>query len=263
MKYAESKMKITIIFLMILPLLFFFSSESSAQLTAKANHDHIKIDFFYHGSTVGVSGISDPGVDLVIKLTSADGHQLLKKKGKVAGLLWMNVGEIGLEHVPNVYFLHSTKNIEDILSRNEMDKYGIGYQAIERRLEMTPAVSKEEKTKWFNEFIKFKESSNLYAVSSGKISIKEKDGGQDYYISTKWPHQAPPSKYLVTVYAIKGKKVIETATADVLVEQTGMVKTIADMAKNKGAFYGIISIAAALGAGFGVGMIFRKSGGAH
>ena len=263
MRYQKSITNISIIFFMILFLLAFFPGESAAQLTAKANHDHIQIDFFYHGSTVGVSGISDPGVDLVIKLTSAEGRQLLKKKGKVAGLLWMNVGELELEHVPGVYFLHSSKNIEDILSRDEMDKYSIGYQALESHTEMTPAVSEEEKTKWFNEFIKFKESSNLYAVSSGKISLREKNGGQDYYILTKWPHQAPPGKYLVTVYAIKDKKVIETATADVLVEQTGMVKTLADMAKNKGALYGIISIAAALGAGFSVGMIFRKSGGAH
>lgn len=263
MRYQKSISNISIIFSMILFLLALFPCESTAQLTAKANHDHIKIDFFYHGSTVGISGISDPGVDLVIKLTSAEGHQLLKRKGKVAGLLWMNVGDIGLEHVPNVYFLHSTKNIEDILGRDEMDKYVIGYQALEKHTEMTPAANEEEKTKWFNEYIKFKESLNLYETSSGKISVTKKNGIQNYYILTKWPHQASPDKYQVTVYAIKDKKVVETATADVLVEQVGTVKTLADMAKNKGALYGIISIAAALGAGFGVGMIFRKSGGAH
>jgi hypothetical protein len=35
------------------------------------------------------------------------------------------------------------------------------------------------------------------------------------------------------------------------------------MAKNNGALYGIISIMAALGAGFGVGLVFRKNDGAH
>jgi hypothetical protein len=42
-----------------------------------------------------------------------------------------------------------------------------------------------------------------------------------------------------------------------------VVKSLADMAKNNAALYGLISIAVALGAGFGVGMVFRKSGGAH
>jgi hypothetical protein len=35
------------------------------------------------------------------------------------------------------------------------------------------------------------------------------------------------------------------------------------MAEDSAAFYGLLSIGIALGAGFGVGMIFRKGGGSH
>ena len=73
----------------------------------------------------------------------------------------------------------------------------------------------------------------------------------------------PSRKIYVTVYAVKDKKVIETATSNVLVEQVGMVKSFANMAKNNAALYGIIAILAALTAGFGVGLVFRKNGGAH
>ena len=91
-------------------------------LTAKANHDHITIDFFYHGSTVSVRGESDPGVDLIIKMTAPEGHQTLKQKGKVGGLLWMNVGTLKFEHVPNFYAVYSTKKPEDILGREELER---------------------------------------------------------------------------------------------------------------------------------------------
>jgi hypothetical protein len=43
----------------------------------------------------------------------------------------------------------------------------------------------------------------------------------------------------------------------------GMVKTLATMARDSAVFYGFLSVGIALGAGFGVGMIFRKGGGAH
>jgi uncharacterized protein (TIGR02186 family) len=263
MRSYDSIRKTFILFqVMFISVLVLFMNTASAQLTAKANHDHITIDFFYHGSTVSVRGISDPDTDLIIKLTSQDGHQVLREKGKVGGVLWMNVGELKVENVPAVYFLHSTKNIEDILSRDEMDKYVIGYPALEKHVQMD-VPGDDEKTKWFNEFVKFKESSSLYGASSGKISLTRKDGSQNYYILTQWPYQAPPGNYTVTVYAVKDGKVIETATSGVLVEQIGVVKSFAGMAKNNAAEYGIISILAALGAGFGVGMIFRKSGGAH
>lgn len=263
MKHQRSLYKTFVIFpLLIVFWLFMSLDTASAQLTATANHNHITVDFFYHGSTISVRGISDPNTDLVIKITSEEGHQTLRKKGKVGGFLWMNVGELQVEHAPNVYFLHSTGKIEDILSRDELNKYALGYPALEKYVKMN-ASDEAEKDRWFNEFVKFKESSNLYVTSAGKISLTEKGGAQDYYILTEWPYQAPPGNYTVTVYAVKDKKVVETATSGVFVEQVGMVKSFANMAKNNAALYGIIAILAALTAGFGVGLVFRKNGGAH
>jgi uncharacterized protein (TIGR02186 family) len=250
-------------FLLLLPFIVLTSSYASAELTIKANHDDIKIDFFYNGSTVSVAGDADSGTNLIIKIASPDGHEVLKQKGKVASLLWMNTGTLNFERTPNLYSIYSTKKIEEILSAEEADKYVIGYPALSRQMEIAPVSNEDERSKWFNEFVKYKESSNLYTTSSGNISITPKDSKQAYYIMTAWPYQAPPGDYLVTVYAVKDKKVIERAEAKVMVEQVGAVKMLAGMAKNNGALYGILSIMAALTAGFGVGMIFRKGGGAH
>jgi len=241
---------------------FFFVNTASAKLTAKANHDRITVDFFYHGSTVSVKGVSDPNKDLIIKITSDEGQQALREKGKLGGLLWMNVGELKIDHVPNIYFLHSTKDIEDILSRDEINKHVIGYPALKNHVAMN-ASDEAEKDKWFNEFIKYKEFSKLYGTTTGQISLTEGKGTQNYYILTQWPYQAPPGNYTVTVYAVKDRKVVETATSNVVVEQVGVVKELANIAKNNAAEYGFISIFAALSAGFGVAMIFRKNGGAH
>lgn len=236
---------------------------ADATLTAKANHDNIKIDFFYHGSTVSVSGVSEPGTDLVIKITSPEGHETLKEKGRVGGFLWMNVGSRKFDRVPNFYSVHSTKDLGSILSDDEMIANGIGYAALERRAGIEPAASEEEKARWFDEFIRYKERSRLYATSSGNIELKESGGKQAYYILTQWPYQAPPGDYLVTVYAVKNGKVAEQAESRVHVEQSGIVKTLASMAKDSAALYGLVSIISALGAGFGVGLVFRKGGGAH
>jgi len=262
------KAKRTAILLLVIALVVLgvavLADRASAELTAIANHDHITIDFFYHGSTVSVKGIADPDADLIIKIASPEAHETLKQKGKVGGFLWMNVATLKLENVPNLYSIHSTKKIDEILDQKEMDKYVLGYPALGRHVEMSPVKNDEEKAKWFDEFIKYKENSKLYATSAGKIEIKDKvDGKTPYYILTDWPYQAPPGDYLVTVYAVKNGKVIEQAESKVLVEQVGIVNTLSNMAKKNGALYGFISIISALGAGFGVGLIFRKGGGAH
>ncbi len=243
--------------------IFLFSEMAFSDLTIKVNHDRIKINFVYHGSSVSVSGVADSGTDLVIKIASPESHQTLRKKGKAAGFLWMNIGELKLEHASNLYFLHSTRKLDDILNSDEMDKFLIGYPSMERHVEITPVDNENDESKWFNEFVKYKESSKLYDISSGKISVTDKDGKQNFYIQVDWPYQAPPGDYLVTVYVVKDKRVIDKAEKNVLAEEVGIVKALSDMANNKGALYGMISVIAALGTGFGVGMIFGKGTGAH
>jgi len=252
-----------LITLFTLLVLIISGTPASAELTAIANHDHISIDFFYHGSNVSVRGVSDPDADLIIKITAPEEHQALRQKGKVGGFLWMNVGTINFEHVPSLYFLSSTKKVDDILSKDEMAKYVVGYEALERHVELKPIKDEEEKTKWFNEFVKYKQNSKLYSVASSNITFTKEHGKQNYYTLFEWPYQAVPGIYTVTVYAVKDNKIIEKAESKVQVEQAGVVKKLAGMAKNNAAVYGILSILAALGAGFGVGLVFRKGGGAH
>ncbi len=260
---SKVKMGLTLTFAFFI-LQFAFAGTASAMLTAKANHDHISIDFFYHGSTVSVKGLSDAGRDLVVKITSPEGHQVLKKKGKVGGLLWMNVGTLSFEKTPNLYEVFSTRKIGDILSVEERGKYTLGYEALATHVEVAPVADASEKAQWFGEFVKFKEESNLYKSDFGKIEMKDlPDGRQEYFIQTQWPYQAAPGDYTVSVYAVKNGKVVEQAESHVKVEQVGMVKALAEMAANSAALYGFLSIGIALSAGFGVGMVFRKGGGSH
>ncbi|MGC8796969.1 TIGR02186 family protein, partial [Thermodesulfovibrio sp.] len=51
----------------------------------------ITIILFYHGSTVSVKGQAQPGSDIVVKITSPDVSQVLRKKGKVLDFVWMSV----------------------------------------------------------------------------------------------------------------------------------------------------------------------------
>jgi uncharacterized protein (TIGR02186 family) len=261
-------MKMRIVLLLIFGVLvsnLAVSGDASALVTVKTSDDHVKIDSFYHGCTVELSGLTNPSdADIVIKISSAEETQTLRKKVKAAGLFWMNGGELKFGHSPSVYFLYSTGKLDDILSQEEMDRYVIGYPALSRHVDITPVADQGEKATFFNQFVKFKESSHLYSVSPQGISRAPKNGKQAYSIDLNWPYQAPPDNYLVTVYEIKNKKVIGQAESHIIVNQVGAVKTLYNMARNNGALYGILSVLAALSAGFMVALVFpKKAKGAH
>ena len=121
-------------------------------------------------------------------------------------------------------------------------------------------ASQDEKTTFFKQFVNFKESSHLYAMSAGKIARTVKDGKQKYSIEVNWPYEVPPDNYLVTVYEVKNKKIIDVAESHIVVEQAGVVKTLYNMATNNGALYGVLSVMSALTAGFIVAVVFPKKG---
>lgn len=236
-----------------------------AALTVKANHDRIPINFFYHGSTVTISGEADAGADLIIKITSEGGKdEAFRKKGKVAGLLWMNTGQVKFTHAPHLYFVDSTKEPGQMCPAGELESNDIGYGALKKQIGISPPDTDGESGRWLGEFIKYKEHEKLYCQSSGNIRVTPGEGGpQTYFLTLDWPYQAPPGRYYVDVYAVKGGKVADRARTEVLVEQVGAVKLISGMAKNNAALYGALSVLIAMAAGVGVGLIFRKGGGAH
>ena len=244
-------------------LSFEFPLEAFALLSVRTNNERIGIGAFYHGSRVNITGEADPYTDIIIKITSPEGSQSLKKKGKVAGLLWMNREDLEFRNIPNVYLLYSTKGIEDILSKDEIDKYSIGYSALKRQAEITTISDENEKTKWFNEFIRFKEYSKLYNMTQESIYTIMNDGKLEYSININWQYQAPPGDYTISAYAVKNNMVIEKSESKFIVEHIGTVRMLANMAKNNGAMYGIVSIVIAIIAGFAVGIIFRMARGGH
>ncbi len=240
-----------------------YSGQAAATLTIVANHNHIMMDYNYNGSTVGVSGTSDPGVDLMLTVSSDDVHQILKEKDKVAGVLWMNTGDVTFKNIPNVYYLRSTKDPEDMLDAEKLVANGIGYRALLERAEIESTDGDINKKDDFAEFVKYKEANRLYSALDGGFELSEQDGLLNYRTLIDWPYQIPPGEYKITALAVRDGKVVERATTTVTVERARIVKRLADMAQNNGALYGVVAIVIAIMAGFGVGLVFGKGGGAH
>ena len=234
-----------------------------AVLTVKANHDQIDINYNYHGSTVSVNGISDPESDIVIKISSEDSEQKLMRKDKRAGLLWMNVEALHFSHIPNVYLLKSTRPLDQILNKEQELSHSIGYEALGANAKIIPDRGAEQRESWFGQFVQYKESNHLFKQMTGGIEVKADSPEQTYSAVFEWPFEAPPGKYDVEVLEVKNGSVVESRHSTVDVEQIGAVKMLANMAKTKGALYGVLSILIALAAGFGVGAVFGKGGGAH
>lgn len=261
LKKAATLIAITLVSAVL--MLAFMAPSAWAALTVKANHDDVRIGYNYHGSNVTVSGVSDPGVDLVLKIASANANEKMMRKDKVAGLLWMNVEEVHLDNVPEVYFLRSTRDPGQLLDAAQRQGLDIGYDAVAQNADISPLPDPGKKNALFNDFVRYQESRSRFSQTVGGIDVSPEAEAQSYFTSFDWPFQVSPGEYQVTAYAIRDGSVVDTARTMVTVENVGEVKALSDMATDNGALYGAAAILVAIAAGFSVGIVFRSGGGAH
>ncbi len=225
--------------------------------------EHISIDSLYHGSRVLITGEVGADEEVIVKITSEEGKVDLRRKGKKGGVLWMNVGELTIEPVSDVYLLFSTSDINEILNPEQQNRYVIGYDALKKIVSLEPVSDEAEKEKWFDEFIKFKETNNIYGVFPGSIDVISSGEGRKFRLEAEWPYQAPPREYKVSAYTVKNGLISGESNATLIVEKTGVLKFLSGMAFNNAAVYGVVSIIIALFAGFIVSIIFKGGGGGH
>lgn len=233
---------------------------SQANVTCEATPSLIPITLGYHGMPVEIRGESAPGDEVIVKVTSAPADAHLKYKGKAAGLVWMKLGTLIYKNIPGTYLVSSSSPIDTALSQETRAQEGIGYEALQKKVEIEAEHGELPAGDWFTEFIEFKKHEEIYALTEGNVHV---DANGGYTLSLNWPYQAQPGKYTVEVITAKNGQVTGKAETAITVEMTGFVGKISALASQNRAIYGIIAIVVALAAGFAVGSIFKKGGGAH
>jgi len=242
---------------------FLFSGGTAWALSTEVTPRNIPINLMYHGAQVSIKGENGANDDLIIKISSEPADAHMKYKGKAAGLFWMKMGDISFEHVPTVYLLYSSRNLDSLLQENERITEGIGFESIRAGAKMETSAADMDPDRWIAEFIKFKKAEKLYGIEEGTITkINETHDGK-YQLDIKWPYQAAPGTYTIEVLAVRDGNVVDRAETSLTVARTGIVEKLSNLAFNHAAVYGIISIVVAMAAGFAVGALFKKGGGAH
>jgi len=225
----------------------------------------VNISAFYNGTDVTVHGQAPADAEILIRLTGTRHDVTLKKKGKVGGLLWMNVGEVTFENVPSVYLLYTSKGLGEMAAaanHNRWDSLGLGFEAIKQEMQVLPTPNDKEVV--FKEFMKLKNHEELYNLDPDAVRFESAHGAMKTYTATiHVPSKLKPGTYQVDVIAVNGDEIIEGGSQQLKLTQIGFPAFLSSMAFGRALVYGIMSVVIAIFAGLGMSMVFRSKGGAH
>ncbi len=230
-----------------------------ATLDINLTPETVDIGTFYNGTTVKVTGQIPAAAEIVVRL-SGEGEELhLKRKGKVAGLLWMNTSDLIFENAPKVYKVATGSGLMDLDTSAAQD---FGFPALKSRIEISPASSDNDFL--LQEFIRLKSKDALYSSTPGGVSYGPEAGGiKSYETTMSIPSNMKPGDYAVEVAALQDGSIIGSSSKPLTLQQVGFPQQLSKMAYGNGLWFGIMSVAIAVMAGLFMGIAFKGKSGAH
>jgi len=208
----------------------------------------------YNGVDLTVTGEVPEHSDMIVRLVGTPGELHLREKGKVFGLLWMNVGKVTLTNVPSVCLTDSTRPLPQL-----------GKGAAPYRLEaLTQAIGVTQEGKDASidiphELLLLKSKEGLYHEAAEGISLGPvKDGLQRYTAHIKVPSSLKPGEYKVEAIAIQDNEVVGLADASIKAALSGFPKWLSELAYQKSVLYGVLATVIAIVSGLVIGLVFQS-----
>ncbi len=215
----------------------------------------VEAGMFFDGATVTVSADVPGDVPVAMACIGGDGSVALNRKGKVLGLIWMNVGEVEFRDTPGLYLLNTSTELDRLAPPGTLTALGVGYEALEARASAEPEP--RDRGSLFRELVRLRESEGLYSVSEGTVERSLSAGGMTH-VSTQFhlPAKAPQGEYSVLVYGFPMGEGAIMAKGTLELQQVGAAAFISKLATEQGLLYGILAVAVAVVVGLLTGMVF-------
>jgi hypothetical protein len=215
----------------------------------------LKIEGFFGGTRLRVSGDIPEGTEAVIEVIGQETEQELMRKGRRWDL-WMNVGEIDIQGVPGFYLIASSD--PRLLSATEAEKPW-GYGLWRRSARFQGAFKKGEEALIFKEFVQLKEGNGLYGRFPGAAQVVAVGGGR-YQAQATLPinTRIAPGTYRVRLTAVQGQRVMQQTQVPWQVELAGSPAFLTFLALERPVLYGILALGLAALVGFLSGVLFKQ-----
>lgn len=218
----------------------------------------MRIDATFHGATIRVRGVTEPGSQVFVIVTGARIAERFNRKGRI-GPVWANVGALKISGVPRLCLIASSTSDTSGLDPRLIDDNLLDLGAVGRRA--TVDVAGSERIFWLREYVRLKQSQRLFGFFGNAVRLVTTDAQPTFEATIPWPDGAAAGNYDVAVVHLKGSAVVRTETAALRAELVGLPAWISHLAFQRSRLYGLLSVAVALAVGFLMGLVFKKGGG--
>ncbi len=222
--------------------------------------DSLRIGSFFGGAWVQVSAEIPEGCGAVVEVIGKDNEEQLLRKGR-HWEIWMTVGEIDIEGAPCLYYALSTDSTS--LTGVAPDST-FGYNVLEKRVSFLGDVKDLKRIKVYDEFIRLKESEELYGEYPGRLQVLPLSNGRSLVQGAfRVPSRVVPGRYAVRLSVLKDGRLVDTQSAGFGVALVRLPAFLSSLARRHGGFYGLLAVVVAVAFGYFTGIVFKRTRWGH
>ena len=231
-----------------------FSNTVLAEAYFDISENNIKIETNFIGKEVIIFGILNDDQETIMTIKGPEKNALIQKKERILGF-WFNTKKITYNQIPSIFFIASSKEIEDILPTSTIIKEELSFDyLLENKTSQRNFISDISLDTWKSNFVRIKKNKNLFK----EYEIENIDN-KLFQTRIFFPAKSIPGEYKVNVYQIKDNLILNNKEKVITLKKSGIGNQIYNFANKNAAAYGLFTIIFAVLSGFLAATLFRRS----
>ncbi|HZP02692.1 MAG TPA: TIGR02186 family protein [Terriglobia bacterium] len=233
-----------------------FPSALAQESRPRVIPETVRMGAFYGGAAVRVEGVSRSGENVIILVRGAKVKEVFNKVGRV-GPIWVTTGKVTISDVPSLLLVFSPEPVGTCLTRAAIDKYGLDLPALKKQMHVESKTGDYDRIA--DDYFVYKIKRGTYQMDNRGIQQGQPDkNGTPYRLDFTLPKSAGPGQYEIKVLECRSHEVVRNSDLSFKVVEVGFPALIAWLAMEHSSAYGIIAVAVAMIAGFGIDFIAAR-----
>jgi len=220
------------------------------------SRDEVAITATFEGSEILIFGAikrdapiaNTDDLGVIVTVAGPDKPVTVRKKDRRLGI-WVNTEAVDIDVAPTFYAVATNRPLREILSPSEDLNTRISTQRAIRSV----GTKSENAEDFTRALIRIRAGQGLYQTLPTGVSVEEETL---FRVLIPLPANLTEGAYKAEIYLTRGGEIVDLYTTTIPVKKVGLERWLYNLAHENAFLYGLMSLAIAIGAGWGASAVF-------
>ena len=238
----------------LLTVIFYYNFLHAEEIYFDLSEDSIELKTDFNGKEIIIFGLLKNDHETLLTIKGPPSKMRIQKKERYLGI-WVNNQYVTYSNIPSLFFLSSSKEINDILPESILINEDLSFEKILNNKTFNQNfIFENDQENWNENFVRIKKKQLFYKEFEMKI-FKDKL----FQTSVFFPPNTIPGIYNVDIYYIKHNTIMNKDQKTIIVKKTGIGSDIYEFARGRAATYGVFVIIFSILSGLIAATLFRRA----